>query len=568
MTKRPPASISQATRQVVPKVAHRTARVTAVGNGAVDVVFDDGTPRRGVPFSGTAKVGEVVAVQIVNGKAIGAGASTQGEGGGAITIGPPALTIEENTSIIIDETQGDGGLIVSTLTIEGTLIEQVYPLRFYNRYGAALTILGVFIAVGTAPASTALVVDVLKDGVTIFTDTNHRPQIAADAYTDYTADVDVDDWAIDSYFTVEVVTASSALDLTVQIICDCGILGGVSDHGVLTGLADDDHTLYLNTTRHDTTTRHTLGTVVPHDNLGDLSNVVLSSVADGQALVYDADLQKWVNGTVSGGGGGSSHDPVTLGAGSDAALALSGQELTLADVLTPTEHTAIGDGAPHHAAVTLDANAATLLALPASPSQVLGLAVQDAHEVLIGRVDAGAATVPTFRILDVVDIPQLAHSSLSGIGSGDHHAAVTIGNSGASALLGIDANQVLTLATIGVASITLVTSFTVDGLMSTAGLCPHRFYNLFGIARTISKVAISLGIAPTGAAVIVDVLKDGVTIFTNQAHRPQIAAGANYGETTTIDVASWVAGTYFQVQVSQYGSVVPGSHLTVQIVHG
>lgn len=47
--------------------------------------------------------------------------------------------------------------------------------------------------------------------------------------------------------------------------------------------------------------------------------------------------------------GGGPHDAVTLGAGSDAALALSGQELTLADVLTPTEHTAIGNGAPHHA---------------------------------------------------------------------------------------------------------------------------------------------------------------------------------------------------------------------------
>jgi len=42
------------------------------------------------------------------------------------------------------------------------------------------------------------------------------------------------------------------------------------------------------------------------------------------------------------------HAPVTLGAGSDPALSLVGQELTLADVLTPAEHTAIGDDAPHH----------------------------------------------------------------------------------------------------------------------------------------------------------------------------------------------------------------------------
>jgi hypothetical protein len=44
------------------------------------------------------------------------------------------------------------------------------------------------------------------------------------------------------------------------------------------------------------------------------------------------------------------HAPVTLGAGSDPALTLAGQALTLADVLTAAEHTLIGDGAPHHAA--------------------------------------------------------------------------------------------------------------------------------------------------------------------------------------------------------------------------
>jgi len=47
----------------------------------------------------------------------------------------------------------------------------------------------------------------------------------------------------------------------------------ITDHGALTGLADDDHTQYLNTTRHDTTARHTLGTVVPHDDHGQLTGL-------------------------------------------------------------------------------------------------------------------------------------------------------------------------------------------------------------------------------------------------------------------------------------------------------
>jgi hypothetical protein len=41
--------------------------------------------------------------------------------------------------------------------------------------------------------------------------------------------------------------------------------GGVTDHGALTGLSHDDHTQYLDVTRHDTPDRHALGTVVPHD---------------------------------------------------------------------------------------------------------------------------------------------------------------------------------------------------------------------------------------------------------------------------------------------------------------
>lgn len=41
--------------------------------------------------------------------------------------------------------------------------------------------------------------------------------------------------------------------------------GGTNDHGELDGLADDDHEQYLNTTRHDTTDRHAIGDVVPHD---------------------------------------------------------------------------------------------------------------------------------------------------------------------------------------------------------------------------------------------------------------------------------------------------------------
>lgn len=46
---------------------------------------------------------------------------------------------------------------------------------------------------------------------------------------------------------------------------DSGKSEGVTDHGNLDGLSDDDHSQYLNEARHDKTERHTLGDVVPHD---------------------------------------------------------------------------------------------------------------------------------------------------------------------------------------------------------------------------------------------------------------------------------------------------------------
>lgn len=56
--------------------------------------------------------------------------------------------------------------------------------------------------------------------------------------------------------------------------------GTTVDHGNLIGLADDDHAQYLNQTRHDLPARHPLGTVVPHDNLADLTEKAHSSLTD------------------------------------------------------------------------------------------------------------------------------------------------------------------------------------------------------------------------------------------------------------------------------------------------
>lgn len=71
--------------------------------------------------------------------------------------------------------------------------------------------------------------------------------------------------------------------------------------------------------------------------------------------------------------------------------------------------------------------------------------------------------------------------------------------------------------------------------------------------------------APTGSSLIVDVNKNGTTVFSTQANRPTIAAGANASSTTPPDVFSLAAGDWISVDVDQVGSTVPGSDLVVVV---
>lgn len=84
---------------------------------------------------------------------------------------------------------------------------------------------------------------------------------------------------------------------------------------------------------------------------------------------------------------------------------------------------------------------------------------------------------------------------------------------------------------------------------------------------TIVGTRLMVGTAPTGADIIVDVNKNGTTIYTTQGNRPTIAASANAGGPGTApDVTSLVAGDYLTVDVDQIGSSVAGSDLTVSVI--
>lgn len=101
----------------------------------------------------------------------------------------------------------------------------------------------------------------------------------------------------------------------------------------------------------------------------------------------------------------------------------------------------------------------------------------------------------------------------------------------------------------------------------TTGVGTFRLYNDTTAAWTIQGVRATAGTAPTGAAITIDVNKNGVTIFGNQASRPSIAAGANTsGKATGMTVTSVAVGDYLTVDVDAVGSSVKGASLVIQVV--
>lgn len=70
---------------------------------------------------------------------------------------------------------------------------------------------------------------------------------------------------------------------------------------------------------------------------------------------------------------------------------------------------------------------------------------------------------------------------------------------------------------------------------------------------TVLNVTLQLGGTPTGASVIIDVNKNGTTIFTTQGNRPTVAAAATQDLASVPDVTAYAAGDYITVDVDQVG---------------
>jgi hypothetical protein len=88
-------------------------------------------------------------------------------------------------------------------------------------------------------------------------------------------------------------------------------------------------------------------------------------------------------------------------------------------------------------------------------------------------------------------------------------------------------------------------------------------YNDTGFTLTMQKVRLAVGMAPTGASLIVDVLLNGASIFTSTP-KPRILAGQTTGVAVP-NTTAWPDGSFLTVDVTQIGSTVAGSNLTVTV---
>ena len=81
----------------------------------------------------------------------------------------------------------------------------------------------------------------------------------------------------------------------------------------------------------------------------------------------------------------------------------------------------------------------------------------------------------------------------------------------------------------------------------------------------VETVRAAVNTAPTGAALVVDVNRNGTTIYSDQGGRPSIAAGTNSATGNNPAVTTLAAGDYLTVDVDQVGSATAGADLTVTV---
>ena len=82
---------------------------------------------------------------------------------------------------------------------------------------------------------------------------------------------------------------------------------------------------------------------------------------------------------------------------------------------------------------------------------------------------------------------------------------------------------------------------------------------------TITKAYAYSRTAPTGQSIIIDINKNGSTIWSTQANRLAISAGQNSGTQTAFNTTALVESDRLDLDIDQIGSGTVGANLTVEL---
>jgi len=178
----------------------------------------------------------------------------------------------------------------------------------------------------------------------------------------------------------------------------------------------------------------------------------------------------------------------------------------------------------------------------------------------------------------LASLTEKSHTSLTDKGTNTHaqidtHLAAAAPHSGheatankdqANGYAGLSAGSKLAASQMPTGKVKTTLSFAVTGTLTTG---TDKVPTLVApCALTITKVKLVVKTAPTGAAIIVDVNKNGTTIFTTQGNRPQIADGQTTGDSGAPDLTALAEGDKLTIDIDQIGSTIAGADLTVEVV--
>lgn len=106
--------------------------------------------------------------------------------------------------------------------------------------------------------------------------------------------------------------------------------------------------------------------------------------------------------------------------------------------------------------------------------------------------------------------------------------------------------------------------FTIAGTLTTGTNLTHAL--IINNALTINKVYAYVKTAPTGANIIIDINKNGVSVWnSDQSNRLNIVAAAQSGNQTIFDTTSLAEDDILTIDLDQVGSTVSGQDITIEV---